>query len=117
MLTAAGQNVAHHGGVADIPGRATRQGIAGMPRKGDDAAPLMMGYQLVMDSGEGNAVQVLSVAHLDAAQVKAHHGGIVATGLLRVAAPKFRLRGICDARPVDAIERIILMSHHIASDL
>ena len=48
-----------------------------MPAEGNDAASLVVGYQLVVDTGEGHAVKVFLVANLKAAEVEAHDCGII----------------------------------------
>ena len=78
-----------------------------MPAEGNDAASLVVGYQLVVDTGEGHAVKVLGIRQFYTAEVEAHYGGIVANSSQYVTPSQFPL-------PSDTIERIVLMSHHIA---
>ena len=66
-----------------------------------------------MNAGKGNAVQVLGVTHLYTAQVKTHHGRIVANGSQDITLAQFCTVTPIGAFPGDAIERIILVSHHI----
>ena len=55
-------------------------------------------------------IQVLVVAHLDAAQVKAHHTRVVANKVIGVGTALLPL-------PSDAIERVVLMAVHDAAFL
>ena len=120
MILAAGEDFLHHRGVGDVPCGAFGEflpgpsaaldgghGIARMPAEGDDAAALVVGNDFLGHTVEGHAVEVLAVAHLDAAQVEAHDGGIVATGVLHVA-------GVAVVLPRQAIHRVILMAIHNA---
>ena len=98
MEIATGQYLLHHCRVGHIPGRALREllsgptaaldggdGIAGMPTQGNNATTTVMVLDLLGHAGEGHAVEILLVAHLYAAQVEAHDGGIVAADVLHVA--------------------------------
>ena len=67
-----------------------------------------MGNNLVVNTREGHAVQILGITHLDTAQVETHDGRIVAADILHVAAVGLVF-------PRQAIERIVLMAHHITS--
>ena len=120
MLLAARQDALDNGGVAHVPGRSFRklltgiaatgnggQGIARMPADGHDAAATVVVLDFLTHAGEGHAVEVLLVAHFNAAQLKAHDGRIVATDRLHVA-------GVLVVRPGETIERIVLMTEHDA---
>ena len=118
-LAATRQDAGHDGRVGNVPGRAFGElltvqssarcgslGIARMPRNGDDTATLVVSDDFVVYAGKRHAVKVLVVTQLDAAQVEAHHGRIVAARVLHVAAVSLVL-------PRQAIERIVLMTHHV----
>ena len=83
------------------------QWITRMPADGDDATTLMMLDNLLSHLGERHAVEVLCVAHLDAAELEAHHGGPVATDILHIA-------GIGLIVPGQTVERIVLMTEPLA---
>ena len=78
-----------------------------MPADSDDAATLVVTDDLLPDAVEWYTVEVLAVAHLNAAEVKAHDGRPVAAGLKDIAAAVLVL-------PADAVERIVLVPEHAA---
>ena len=57
--------------------------------------------------GKRHAIKILRIVHLNAAEVETHHGRIVATDILHITAIGLIL-------PRQAIERIVLMAHHIS---
>ena len=113
-LTTSGQYAGYYGRVADVPCRAAGQRVTRVPRYGDDAATLVVSYQLVVDALEGHAVQVLRVVHLDAAQVESHYCGVVADEFQHVAASQFGTVVSVGAIPRHAVHRVVLVAHHVA---
>ena len=120
VILTARQYLLDDGAVGDVPCCAGRKLLAGpsatfdggdriarVPAEGDDAATLVVLQRLFPHAGKGHAVQILGVAHLDAAQVEAHHGRIVATNIFHVA----RIRSIL---PGESIHRVVLMAIHDA---
>ena len=77
-----------------------------MPADGDDTAALVVADDFLAHGVKGHAVEVLGVAHLDAAQLEAHHGRPVAAHVLHVAA-------VFLIRPGQSVERVVLMAEHI----
>ena len=59
---------------------------------------------------EWHAVEVLLVTHLNASDVEAHYGGVVARCFLCVAASALPL-------PCQAVEGVVLMSYHVTAHL
>ena len=120
LVGTAHQHILHNCRVANVPGRSLRelltsqtttgnsgQRVTGMPADGDDTTTLIVLDNLLTHTGEGHAVEVLGIAHLDAAELKAHHSGPVATDVLHIA-------GILVVVPGQTIERIVLMTEHIS---
>ena len=119
MLCSALKYALHHGSVAHVPccslweflsGQSAAfyrcQRVAWVPANCYYTATLIMLYYLLRHASKRHAVQVLLVAHLNAAQFKSHHSRPVATGILHVAA-------VGHVIPCQPIERIVLMSKHI----
>ena len=105
------EDLRHYGGVAHIPSVASRDGIAGVPTDGDDATPLMVLDDGVVDACEGHAVEVLRVGEFDASEVEAHDGGIVAHCFQHVASLHSR-HGV--SVPCQSVEGVVLVPVHIA---
>ena len=76
-----------------------------MPAQSHDSTPLIVIDDFFCHTGEGDAVEVLLVAHLDSAKVEAHDGRIVAADVLHVT-------GVLLIFPSQTIHRIVLMAVH-----
>ena len=76
----------HHLVGRDVPGVAARERIPGMPGDGDDPAAFRVQLRRLADQAEIDAVEARPIAHFDAAEFDAHHGGILPRHGLHVRA-------------------------------
>ena len=76
-----------------------------MPAQSHDSTPLIVIDDFFCHTGEGDAVEVLLVAHLDSTKVEAHDGRIVSADILHVT-------GVLLIFPSQTIHRIVLMAVH-----
>ena len=120
ILATTRQDVLHHRCVSHIPSCSLRELLSGiattlnrcqrvtrMPADGYDTTTVIMVDDFFSHTREGHAVKILGIAHLNTTQLEAHHGRIVTTHVLHVA-------GVLVVIPGETIERIVLMTKHIA---
>ena len=107
MLRTARQDTLYDYIVGIIPCSSASIRITGMPRNCYDAATLHVGNQFLTNARKWNGVEILFVTHLNATEVKAHHGRIVTNSLFYVTSASVTI-------PIHTVKRIILMTDHIA---
>ena len=114
MLITTRQDATYDSRVRIVPCRASGKRIAWMPTQSDNATTPMVRNEFVANAGKGHRVKILSVAHFNTAQVEAHDGRIITTGFKYIAPSWLRMLRVSDARPSDAVARIILVTKHTA---
>ena len=91
--------------IGSVPCCTAGNRVTRMPADGDDTATTMMCTNRFANAVERYTVEVLGVAHLDAAEVKAHDGRPVTAGLEHITASDFVF-------PTDSVERVVLVTKH-----
>ena len=106
MLASAFENRSHHAFVLHVPRVSAGERVAQMPTEGCNAAVAVMIPYLFSDAPERNAVEIATVAQLNAAEVETEHCRIVVAYALYV-------RACAVALPADAVDSVVVMSEHI----